>query len=105
VRSNASRRTTPPGVARIWGELDDGRDLEDVIVEESRRGCSSLFIDPGVEFVLERDEPATESEQERQFPRCRSYLSDALDHCLAFDLVEVDDAALVHVDYIPALDA
>jgi len=49
-----------------------------VIVEESRRGCSSLFIDPGVEFVLERDEPASESEQERQFPRCRSYLSDAL---------------------------
>ena len=28
---------TPPGVARIWGELDNGRNLEEALIEESRR--------------------------------------------------------------------
>jgi hypothetical protein len=28
-------RADPGRVARVWGELDNGRDLEDVLVEES----------------------------------------------------------------------
>jgi hypothetical protein len=34
----------PVGVARIWGELDDGRDdLEDVIVEEQTLAAPSVL--------------------------------------------------------------